>query len=161
MKRNNEDQMTSTRKKLKFGVDAILGNDQISTDHQPEPTYSPILLEQSTPSYPLYGSSSSNDQQSNILLHSLWQQNLRPYWERNEMTTGNEYYFPPTMSNLFWTLDNRTKVRPRMLRRAVFSDQQRKDLETVFQKQKYINKPERKKLAQRLGLKESQVDIEF
>ena len=155
MKRNNEDQMTSTRKKLKFGVDTILGYDQISTDNQPEPSYSPIPLEQSMPSYPLYGSSSNNDEQSNILLHSLWQQNLRPYWE------GNEYYFPPTMSNLFWTLDNRTKVRPRMLRRAVFSDQQRKDLEAVFQKQKYINKPERKKLAQRLGLKESQVDIEF
>jgi hypothetical protein len=46
-----------------------------------------------------------------------------------------------------------------MLRRAVFSDQQRKDLEAAFLKQKYINKPDRKKLAQRLGLKDSQVKI--
>ena len=44
-----------------------------------------------------------------------------------------------------------------MLRRAVFSDQQRKGLEVAFLKQKYISKPERKKLAQRLGLKDSQV----
>jgi hypothetical protein len=48
-----------------------------------------------------------------------------------------------------------------MLRRAVFSDQQRKDLETAFTKQKYISKPDRKKLAQRLGLKDSQVDVYF
>jgi hypothetical protein len=48
-----------------------------------------------------------------------------------------------------------------MLRRAVFSDQQRKDLETAFIKQKYISKPDRKKLAQRLGLKDSQVDVYF
>jgi hypothetical protein len=46
-----------------------------------------------------------------------------------------------------------------MLRRAVFSDQQRKGLEVAFLKQKYISKPERKKLAQRLGLKDSQVKI--
>lgn len=142
MKRIHDDQPTSTRKKLKFGVDTILGNEPI------ESTCSPVPLDHSISSYPPY------DEQSNILLHSLWQQNLRPYWERNE------FYYPPTMSNLFWTLDNRTKVRPRMLRRAVFSDQQRKDLEAVFQKQKYINKPERKKLAQRLGLKESQVETQ-
>jgi hypothetical protein len=48
-----------------------------------------------------------------------------------------------------------------MLRRAVFSDQQRKGLEVAFLKQKYISKPERKKLAQRLGLKDSQVIISF
>lgn len=44
-----------------------------------------------------------------------------------------------------------------MLRRAVFSDVQRKALEKMFQKQKYISKPDRKKLATKLGLKDSQV----
>lgn len=46
-----------------------------------------------------------------------------------------------------------------MLRRAVFSDVQRKALEKMFQKQKYISKPDRKKLASKLGLKDSQVNI--
>lgn len=45
-----------------------------------------------------------------------------------------------------------------MLRRAVFSDVQRKTLEKMFQKQKYISKPDRKKLASKLGLKDSQVE---
>ena len=44
-----------------------------------------------------------------------------------------------------------------MLRRDVFSDFQRKGLEKRFQQQKYISKPDRKKLAEKLGLKDSQV----
>jgi len=44
-----------------------------------------------------------------------------------------------------------------MLRRAVFSDMQRKALEKKFQQHKYIGKPDRKKLATKLGLKDSQV----
>ena len=44
-----------------------------------------------------------------------------------------------------------------MMRRAVFSDLQRKGLEKRFQVQKYISKPDRKKLAEKLGLKDSQV----
>lgn len=51
----------------------------------------------------------------------------------------------------------RGKPRRGMLRRAVFSDMQRKGLEKMFQKQKYISKPDRKKLAAKLGLKDSQV----
>lgn len=38
-------------------------------------------------------------------------------------------------------------------------DSQRKGLEKRFQIQKYISKPDRKKLAERLGLKDSQVSI--
>ncbi|KAK2144114.1 hypothetical protein LSH36_785g03100 [Paralvinella palmiformis] len=53
------------------------------------------------------------------------------------------------------------KPRRGMLRRAVFSDFQRKGLEKMFQKQKYISKPDRKKLAEKLGLKDSQVKIWF
>ena len=44
-----------------------------------------------------------------------------------------------------------------MLRRDVSSDVQRKALDKMFQKQKYINKPDRKKLAAKLGLKDSRV----
>ena len=51
------------------------------------------------------------------------------------------------------------KARRGMLRRAVFSDIQRKGLERRFQVQKYISKPDRKKLADQLGLKDSQVKI--
>lgn len=41
----------------------------------------------------------------------------------------------------------------------MFSDVQRKALEKMFQKQKYISKPDRKKLASKLGLKDSQVRV--
>lgn len=40
-----------------------------------------------------------------------------------------------------------------------FLDSQRKGLEKRFQIQKYISKPDRKKLAERLGLKDSQVSF--
>ncbi len=55
----------------------------------------------------------------------------------------------------------RAKQRRGVLRRAVFSDHQRKGLETAFVKQKYISKPDRKKLASKLSLKDSQVKIWF
>ena len=53
----------------------------------------------------------------------------------------------------------RGKPRRGMMRRAVFSDAQRQGLEKRFQMQKYISKPDRKKLAEKLGLKDSQVSI--
>lgn len=55
------------------------------------------------------------------------------------------------------TQDSNSKTRRGILRRAVFSEDQRKALEKMFQKQKYISKTDRKKLAINLGLKESQV----
>ncbi|XP_037370006.1 homeobox protein DBX2 [Talpa occidentalis] len=57
--------------------------------------------------------------------------------------------------------DSHSKARRGILRRAVFSEDQRKALERMFQKQKYISKTDRKKLAITLGLKESQVKIWF
>ena len=48
-----------------------------------------------------------------------------------------------------------------MMRRAVFSELQRRGLERRFQIQKYISKPERKKLAEKLALKDSQVKLFF
>ncbi|XP_007524712.2 homeobox protein DBX2 [Erinaceus europaeus] len=59
------------------------------------------------------------------------------------------------------TQDSNSKARRGILRRAVFSEDQRKTLEKMFQKQKYISKTDRKKLAINLGLKESQVKIWF
>ncbi|XP_074840170.1 homeobox protein DBX2 isoform X2 [Carettochelys insculpta] len=59
------------------------------------------------------------------------------------------------------TQDANSKARRGILRRAVFSEDQRRALEKMFQKQKYISKTDRKKLAINLGLKESQVKIWF
>lgn len=48
-----------------------------------------------------------------------------------------------------------------VLRRAVFSDEQRRRLECHFLKHRYINKHERAKLAAELGLRDSQVRGHF
>ena len=63
------------------------------------------------------------------------------------------------MNPMLWPF--RAKQRRGVLRRAVFSDHQRKGLEAAFIKQKYISKPDRKKLASKLALKDSQVGIRF
>jgi len=70
-------------------------------------------------------------------------------------TTVNSFMNPL----LSWPF--RAKQRRGVLRRAVFSDSQRKGLEAAFVKQKYISKPDRKKLASKLALKDSQVKIWF
>eukprot|EP00095_Tigriopus_kingsejongensis_P009423 snap_masked-scaffold143_size313727-processed-gene-2.4 protein:Tk09423 transcript:snap_masked-scaffold143_size313727-processed-gene-2.4-mRNA-1 annotation:"---NA---" len=62
----------------------------------------------------------------------------------------------PLPGSFPWAAGARGKPRRGMLRRAVFSDYQRKGLEKRFQMQKYISKPDRKKLAEKLGLKDSQ-----
>ena len=63
----------------------------------------------------------------------------------------------PTGVNYPWTMKAAPKPRKGTSRRAVFSDLQRQKLEDRFLLQKYISKPERKKLAESLGLKDSQV----
>jgi len=63
----------------------------------------------------------------------------------------------PLPGSFPWAHSSRGKPRRGMMRRAVFSDLQRKGLEKRFQLQKYISKPDRKKLADKLGLKDSQV----
>ncbi|XP_051886678.1 homeobox protein DBX2-like [Pristis pectinata] len=60
-----------------------------------------------------------------------------------------------------WPQVSHNKARRGILRRVVFSEEQRKALEKTFQKQKYISKTDRKKLATHLGLKDSQVKIWF
>lgn len=56
-----------------------------------------------------------------------------------------------------WPTDVSPKSRRGILRRAVFSEEQRKELERTFRRQKYISKTDRNKLAAELSLKESQV----
>ncbi|KAI3370920.1 hypothetical protein L3Q82_007429 [Scortum barcoo] len=83
---------------------------------------------------------------------------LHPFIRASYFTASSVVPIPGTFS---WPLVPRGKPRRGMLRRAVFSDLQRKALERTFQKQKYISKPDRKKLASKLGLKDSQVKIWF
>lgn len=71
------------------------------------------------------------------------------------MSTNNQAL--NVMNGVVVTGTNRGKPRRGMMRRAVFSDAQRKGLERRFQVQKYISKPDRKRLADKLSLKDSQV----
>ncbi|KAJ1182132.1 hypothetical protein NDU88_007327 [Pleurodeles waltl] len=123
---------------LKFGVNAILASAPRTTDS------------------------------STALLQSAAQKSFAfPYFEGSFRPFIRSSYFPasssvvPIPGTFSWPLAARGKPRRGMLRRAVFSDVQRKALEKMFQKQKYISKPDRKKLAAKLGLKDSQVKIWF
>ncbi|KAI5105474.1 homeobox protein DBX1-B [Silurus meridionalis] len=122
---------------LKFGVNAILAPDTRNASPPP-------------------------------LLHSMSPKHFPfPYFEASFHPFIRAAYFPasnsvvPIPGTFSWPLSARGKPRRGMLRRAVFSDVQRKALEKMFQKQKYISKPDRKKLAVKLGLKDSQVKIWF
>ncbi|XP_055380638.1 homeobox protein H2.0-like [Condylostylus longicornis] len=57
--------------------------------------------------------------------------------------------------------NNNNSKRKRSWSRAVFSNLQRKGLEIQFQQQKYITKPDRRKLANRLNLTDAQVKVWF
>ncbi|XP_060033501.1 homeobox protein DBX1 [Erinaceus europaeus] len=121
---------------LKFGVNAILSS-------APRAETSPALLQSVSPKtfpFPYFEGS--------------FQPFIRSYFPASSSAVP----IPGTFS---WPLAARGKPRRGMLRRAVFSDVQRKALEKMFQKQKYISKPDRKKLAAKLGLKDSQVKIWF
>ncbi|XP_032894028.1 homeobox protein DBX2 isoform X2 [Amblyraja radiata] len=83
-------------------------------------------------------------------------------------STSQTVTYPDIVSSSFrscefplWPQVSHNKVRRGILRRVVFSEEQRKSLEKTFQKQKYISKTDRKKLATHLGLKDSQVKIWF
>ncbi|XP_074602297.1 uncharacterized protein LOC141855978 [Brevipalpus obovatus] len=76
-------------------------------------------------------------------------------------TSHNSMALGYPLSTLAWMSSSRGKPRRGMMRRAVFSDAQRQGLEKRFTVQKYISKPDRKKLAEELGLKDSQVKIWF
>lgn len=68
----------------------------------------------------------------------------------------NSNHSSPSVPTNAATSSEHTK-RKRSWSRAVFSQLQRKGLEIQFQIQKYITKPDRRKLAARLGLTDAQV----
>ncbi|KAK6472996.1 homeobox protein DBX1-B-like [Huso huso] len=111
---------------------------------------------------------STRNESSLPLIHSIHPKAYPfPYFDGSFHPFIRSSYFPasssvvPVPGTFSWPLAARGKPRRGMLRRAVFSDVQRKALEKMFQKQKYISKPDRKKLAAKLGLKDSQVKIWF
>ncbi|CAK8682170.1 unnamed protein product [Clavelina lepadiformis] len=135
---------------LKFGVRAILSPSGQTNKHRDN---------QSSSTYHNQSTVSSNTMQP-TLLH-------QPYprlFAHNDFLAGASH-FPPAdlqLPIMPWIPGSaRSKSRRGMLRRAVFSDHQRKSLEKMFQQQKYIGKPDRKRLAGKLGLKDSQVKIWF
>lgn len=71
-----------------------------------------------------------------------------------------QIFFSEGANIRMWSADISPKSRRGILRRAVFSEEQRKELERTFRRQKYISKTDRNKLAADLSLKESQV-IEY
>ncbi|XP_045893705.1 homeobox protein DBX1-B-like [Micropterus dolomieu] len=90
---------------------------------------------------------------------SFFDGSLHPFIRASYFTASSTAI--PVPGTFSWPPAPRGKPRRGMLRRAVFSDLQRKALERTFQRQKYISKPDRKKLASKLGLKDSQVKIWF
>ncbi|XP_016104343.1 homeobox protein DBX2-like [Sinocyclocheilus grahami] len=69
--------------------------------------------------------------------------------------------FPKGVGSVLWSPALSSRSQPGILRRAVFSEEQRRELERTFRKQKYISKTERNRLATDLCLKETQVKIWF
>ncbi|XP_055505155.1 homeobox protein DBX1-A [Leucoraja erinacea] len=112
-------------------------------------------------------SSTPRTESSHPLIQGISPKAFFPYFEGSFQPFIRSTYFPasssvvPIPGTFSWPLAARGKPRRGMLRRAVFSDVQRKALEKMFQKQKYISKPDRRKLAAKLGLKDSQVKIWF
>ncbi|XP_016112984.1 homeobox protein DBX2-like [Sinocyclocheilus grahami] len=69
--------------------------------------------------------------------------------------------FPKGVGSVLWSPALSSRPRPGILRRAVFSEEQRRELERTFCKHKYISKTDRNRLATDLCLKETQVKIWF
>ncbi|KAL3842371.1 hypothetical protein ACJMK2_020392 [Sinanodonta woodiana] len=150
---------------LKFGVSAILGTDSFSKNNisnleqshrayiNCSSTIPTTSVTCSKPCSPTLGCGACSPR------HTHLYDNLFPGVFRHPYFTSTPLLPMPNAFSFLSTM--RGKPRRGMLRRAVFSDMQRKGLEKMFQKQKYISKPDRKKLAAKLGLKDSQVKIWF
>lgn len=99
--------------------------------------------------------------QGNGSISLAQQHSLRNHHHHQHAHNTQTMQFLPGSAAFPWTVAARGKPRRGMMRRAVFSDSQRVGLEKRFQLQKYISKPDRKKLAEKLGLRDSQVKIWF
>lgn len=176
--------ITNYKPILKFSVNAILSRDnKVSEDQKhleeikrrsPSPLdvqnyqpQAPSQLQFSSPS-PGYPNIVTSAIMRPYLPQQLLTPQLHPLLFHHSSIPRTGFPLPGSSTTLFslpgsfsWSSSLKGKARRGMLRRAVFSDIQRKGLERRFQVQKYISKPDRKKLADQLGLKDSQVKIWF
>ncbi|XP_050664701.1 homeobox protein DBX1 [Leptidea sinapis] len=140
---------------LKFSVSAILGEDdpeKRSVNEYRQPMIgSPWPIAKPIASRPI---PVQHQHLQHLLAHCH-----HPYLAVRPSQAHTQVF--PLPGGFPWAHSSRGKPRRGMMRRAVFSDLQRKGLEKRFQVQKYISKPDRKKLAEKLGLKDSQVKIWF
>ncbi|XP_022125651.2 homeobox protein DBX1 [Pieris rapae] len=139
---------------LKFSVSAILGEDTLKTnvnDYRQPMVGNPWPIAKPIASRPI---PVQHQHLQHLLAHCH-----HPYLAVRPSQAHTQVF--PLPGGFPWAHSSRGKPRRGMMRRAVFSDLQRKGLEKRFQVQKYISKPDRKKLAEKLGLKDSQVKIWF
>lgn len=137
---------------------------QIYCDHSESASDSGSINTSTTPTPQVNGPSMlfnrnpglASQQTSHSNLHRL-----QPGHNHPNQHSLQSMQFLPGSAAFPWTVASRGKPRRGMMRRAVFSDSQRIGLEKRFQLQKYISKPDRKKLAEKLGLRDSQVKIWF
>ncbi|XP_049707318.2 uncharacterized protein Dbx [Helicoverpa armigera] len=152
--RSCEDFSEQKKPLLKFSVSAILGEDSLKSSNVNEYRQpmmgSPWPIAKPIASRPI---PVQHQHLQHLLAHCHHPYLVRP-------TQAHTQVFP-LPGGFPWAHSSRGKPRRGMMRRAVFSDLQRKGLEKRFQVQKYISKPDRKKLAEKLGLKDSQVKIWF
>ncbi|KAF8785764.1 Homeobox protein DBX1 like protein [Argiope bruennichi] len=180
LKTSGTDDVTK-RSDLKFGVNAILALDSREKISPPRDLHNPSDYFNSTFSSFTYQFNKSLSRQyrqppplqyvnfrtpfisGSQVNHGYQSLNGAMIGQNVPLTiTTSTTVLPSSSSVAFpWATASRGKPRRGMMRRAVFSDAQRQGLEKRFQLQKYISKPDRKKLAEKLGLKDSQVKIWF
>uniref|UniRef100_F6W366 Homeobox domain-containing protein n=2 Tax=Ciona intestinalis TaxID=7719 RepID=F6W366_CIOIN len=147
---------------LKFGVSTILSLDTISKNQSSlnsEKTQPPTDCQHGH-----VQDSHTQDLRSTLITQACHPYSQHPVTQYPHYVTHGTYVHSNPVAPILPTWYQgavRGRGRRGMLRRAVFSDNQRKALEKKFQLQKYIGKPDRKKLALKLGLKDSQVKIWF
>ncbi|KAK9886379.1 hypothetical protein WA026_015896, partial [Henosepilachna vigintioctopunctata] len=158
----SDELMKDNKPVLKFSVSAILGGEthrarNETTDsvvHMTPPTLLGLSYLGNHPSSIAKPVASRPHFNPHLLLTHCRPQ---PYLTVSTPSSGAQTAVFPLPGTFPWAHSGRGKPRRGMMRRAVFSDLQRKGLERRFQIQKYISKPDRKKLAEKLGLKDSQV----
>nr|XP_032834017.1 homeobox protein DBX1-like [Petromyzon marinus] len=103
--------------------------------------------------------------------HSPWRERFDPLTPRHSNPTVLPLYLEGAFYPILgcplppvpcpWAVLARARPRRSMPKRAVFSEEQRRGLERAFRRQRYIARPERRRLAARLGLRDAQVKIWF
>ncbi|CAN0393576.1 unnamed protein product [Lampetra planeri] len=103
--------------------------------------------------------------------HSPWREPFDPLTRRHSNPTVLPLYLEGAFYPILgcplppvpcpWAMLARARPRRSTPKRAVFSEEQRRGLERAFRRQRYIARPERRRLAARLGLRDAQVKIWF